>query len=156
MMMFSNVSAASVALSRRFMPCSRIFHQESRLTTRFYRQVMLAEEGPLGRAEREYLAVCVSEANACPYCVRHHRAALDRYQPEALSEQCRELLRRLAEEISATPWKSARLRESFFAAGYSDAQWQHAVMVAGYFNMANRLVLAMGVELEPDYLASCR
>lgn len=122
----------------------------------FYKKIMLNSNLPLTRTEREYLAVQVSKANQCPYCISHHQAALDHHDETTLEPQRREVLQALAAMLSETPWKATVLRDRFLSVGYDDYQWQHAVMVASYFNMANRLVLSMGLELEPDYFRSCR
>lgn len=41
-----------------------------------YNGLMLDEDLPLSRLEREVIAVAVSEANTCGYCVAHHSEAL--------------------------------------------------------------------------------
>ncbi|MGV6827663.1 MAG: carboxymuconolactone decarboxylase family protein [bacterium] len=120
-----------------------------------YQKIMLDEELPLCRAAREMLAVYVSEANRCPYCVNHHQAALEQHDNSKLDEDKQQVLKKLAESISREPWKTGALKNLFLAAGYNSAHWQHAVMIASYFNMANRLAFAMSLELEPDYRRSC-
>lgn len=42
------------------------------------------------------------------------------------------------------------------AAGFNKAQWLHSVMVISYFNMANRIAFATGIELEDDFQQTCR
>lgn len=122
----------------------------------FYKQLILADDLPLTRVEREYLAWKTSEANACPYCIAHHRAAFGRSEESSLNPEKMEVLSTLAQELTASPWKASRLKAFFLAAGFSEAQWSHAVMVIGYFNFVNRCALAMNLILESNFETMCR
>jgi uncharacterized peroxidase-related enzyme len=42
------------------------------------------------------------------------------------------------------------------AAGLSDRAILDAVLTVAYFSYANRLVMALGLRLEPDFEATCR
>jgi len=133
-----------------------------------YRTVMFARS-PLSRAEREMMAVVVSVANGCAYCVAHHRAALlhfwkdssqcDRLEAAArigdfdgaglsLSDRearlCR-FARRVTEEPAAGQDGSAVAELEL-----SDREALDATLVVGYFNFVNRIVLTLGVEIESD------
>ncbi|HKK48710.1 MAG TPA: peroxidase-related enzyme [Alkalispirochaeta sp.] len=133
-----------------------------------YRTVMFARS-PLSRAEREMIAVVVSVANGCAYCVAHHRAALlhfwkdssqcDRLEAAArigdfdgaglsLSDRearlCR-FARRVTEEPAAGQDGSAVAELEL-----SDREALDATLVVGYFNFVNRIVLTLGVEIESD------
>jgi uncharacterized peroxidase-related enzyme len=121
----------------------------------FYKKIILAADLPLARAEREYLAWMTSEANSCPYCIGHHKAAFRAAEGSSFSSDKTEILGALARELTVNPWKASQLRTIFLAAGYSDAQWGHAVMVVGYFNFANRCAHAMDLELETNFEATC-
>ena len=57
--------------------------------------------------------------------------------------------------MTSRPAEAARLKPEFLAAGFSEAQWQHAVNVVAYFNDTNRLAFAMKMELEEGYEKSC-
>lgn len=120
-----------------------------------YKQIILSDGLPLPREEREFLAVKTSEANKCPYCIGHHQSALDRFDPNSISENRAGLLQKLAETLTTEMWKASALKKSFIAAGFSEAEWQHAVMIVAYFNFANRCVHAMGLELEENFQATC-
>jgi len=122
----------------------------------FYKQIILAADLPLTRNEREFLAWKTSEANQCPYCIAHHRVAFDVSKGPSLDAEKVEVLGELAHELTLNAWKASRLKTRFFAAGYSDAQWSHAVMVVGYFNFVNRCAHAMGLELESDFETTCK
>lgn len=121
----------------------------------FYKNIVLAPDLPLPRSEREFLAVCTSQANQCPYCISHHGEALKNFEAPSKSESRFDLLKRLATVLTQEPWKAGSLRNAFLAGGFSDSQWEHAVMVVSYFNLANRCAHAMNVELEKDFEKSC-
>ncbi len=125
------------------------------LATHFelYKAVMFLPS-PLTRADREALAVTVSRANSCEYCAAHHGAALDQLGEEStLPPQVFEWAARLARapETVSEP-DVAMLR----AAGLSDRAIFDAVAMIAYFSFANRLVMALGLTLEPGFESTCR
>lgn len=124
----------------------------------FYSSLVLDEDLPLPRDEREWLAVATSEHNKCPYCVHHHAAAYEEKKTE--KNETKELrlsaLSQLAKTLTAEPWRTSILHEQFVETGFSEAQWQHAVMVVSYFNFANRCAHAMDLELESDFMTTCK
>ncbi len=120
-----------------------------------YKQIVLSDGLPLSRAEREFLAVKTSEANKCPYCIEHHKSALDKLGADSLPEGRADALRDLAEILTKEMWKASALKKSFISSGFSEAEWQHAVMIVAYFNFANRCAHAMGLELEENFQATC-
>lgn len=120
--------------------------------------------GGLGRLEREIIAVVVSAANGCDYCVIHHREALAKHAKDdkwvdqivkdptkaKLNEDHRALVD-LALGLTKQPGKSdAGAVEALRKAGYSDELILHAVEVVSYFNYVNRMVSGLGVELEQE------
>ena len=121
----------------------------------FYSSIMLHEPLPLPRREREWLAVKVSQANQCPYCVAHHRAALRKLGGSKRAKKRYSCLTLLAEILTKEPWRASSLKPIFLEAGFSDPEWQHAIMIVGYFNFANRCAFAMNVEVEPDFTETC-
>lgn len=122
----------------------------------YYKQVILAPNLPLNRGDREYLAWKTSEANECPYCVGHHKAAFQASDGMSLDPAKIAVLNLLAQELTTSPWKASQVKSDFFKAGYSEAQWCHAVMVVSYFNFANRCAHAMELELENGFEATCK
>jgi len=128
-----------------------------------YQAVMFNRSG-LRRAERELIAVVVSAANECAYCVEHHAEALrvlwrdsDRvkqviadYQSADLSERERALcdyasgLTRAPGEASEAAINSLRL------AGLSDKDILDANLVLAYFNFVNRIALGLGVAFSKE------
>jgi AhpD family alkylhydroperoxidase len=118
-----------------------------------YKAVMF-QPSPLSRADREALAVAVSRANACEYCVAHHGAALRQLGIQsALPPEVFEWAARLARTPeTASAADVAMLR----AAGLSDRAILDAVSTIAYFSYANRLAMALGLAIEPDFEATCR
>lgn len=119
---------------------------------------------PLSRARREMMAVVVSSVNRCSYCVRHHGEALKYYwKDEAkiktlavdyaaleLNDQDKSLCE-YAKQLTSNPDQNMdnlirNLRES----GLDDRAILDATLVIAYFNFVNRVVLALGVEIEDD------
>lgn len=119
----------------------------------FYQKVIL-NDGPLTRGERELIAVLVSEENQCEYCIRHHGEALKVYHLEVLQERI-DFFQKLAKVISKEPWKASLLKDEATNIGMTASEYAHAIMVASYFNMANRLIYGMNIELEDSFEESC-
>lgn len=128
----------------------------------FYLATMFGRSG-LSRAERESLAVVVSAANNCTYCVLHHSEALRKYEAkasiveelgrgrvpteltprlQALAQYARKVTR---QPFAVEPEDVGDLRQ----AGLSDEEILSANLVASYYNFVNRFVDGLGVVLEP-------
>lgn len=125
------------------------------LATHFelYKAVMF-QPSALSRADREALAVAVSRANACEYCTAHHGAALRQLGdqsslPQAVLDWAGRLARR-PETASAADIAALR------AAGLTDRAILDAVLTVAYFSYANRLVMALGLAIEPGFESTCR
>lgn len=134
-----------------------------------YKAVVFARS-PLGRAERERIAVVVSAANRCAYCVAHHGEALRRLGeraelvdslgrgeiPEHVPEPERALLRWAAVAAS----EPSRCGEADVAElrrhGYDDRAILDAALTVAYFSFVNRLVLVLGVAVEDDFERTCQ
>ena len=127
-----------------------------------YMEVMFSRS-ELSRAEREMIAVVVSSANQCPYCIAHHGEALNHYwkNPKKVENLAADFLSlalnpremamcRFAKLLTLNPGAheehdhTAMLRK----AGLSDEAILDVVLVIAYFNFVNRIVLSLGVELE--------
>lgn len=125
------------------------------LATHFelYKAVMF-QPSPLSRADREALAVAVSRANSCAYCVAHHGTALSQLGASStLPPQVFDWAARLARTPEAVSEADiTMLRE----AGLSDRAILDAVLTVAYFSYANRLVMGLGLALEPGFEATCR
>jgi uncharacterized peroxidase-related enzyme len=126
-----------------------------------YNDLMLAPSG-LSKLEREMIAVAVSAANRCYYCLVAHGAAVRalsgdpvlgelmvmNYRAARLDERQRAMLD-FAVKLTAEPWTveeedRARLR----LAGFSDRDVWDIAAVAGFFNMSNRV--ASATDMRPN------
>lgn len=133
-----------------------------------YKRVMFGRSS-LARVTRERMAVVVSYANRCHYCIEHHgealvqagdsaamRGALGRGEIPASLPEVDRLLLQWAHKLTVRPYDSnesdvEKLRE----AGLEDAAILDASQVIAYYNYVNRLVLSLGGELEDDYAKTC-
>jgi len=139
-------------------PQSMLDHIDLYLTIMF-------NKSPLSRAQREMIAVVVSEANKCGYCQIHHGEAL-RYLWR--NEEKVQLLRKDYTEVELSP-KDKLLCDlgytlTLFPAskeveaiinklkelGTTDKELLDANLVISYFNFVNRIVLGLGLEVEND------
>jgi uncharacterized peroxidase-related enzyme len=120
---------------------------------------LLFGPGGLGRGQRELIAVVVSRANQCDYCVNHHVEALSRYVRDP------EKLRTIAEDYRAAQLKPAERALAGYAhkltvapasmtendiqslrqVGLVDADILLANLIVAYFNFVNRIALGLGV-----------
>ncbi len=132
-------------------------------TFELYRALM-ADPAPLTRAQAEAIAVVVSATNGCGYCVAHHgpklatalgddslarTIAMD-YREANLPARDRVLLD-YAVALTCEPQERTaadidRLREY----GFDDPLILKATEIAAYYNLTNRLALALGVALESN------
>ncbi len=117
---------------------------------------------PLSRAQREMIAVAVSAANDCHYCVNHHGASLreiagDAALPRALARnpddaELEPVDRAVVDHALKMTREVGSLEEddvgALRTAGLSDEAILDVCQVAAYFNYVNRMALALGVELE--------
>lgn len=117
-------------------------------------KALMFQPSPLSRADREAIAVAVSQANSCEYCAAHHGAALSQLGTESsLPPGVFEWAARLARTPEKTSVADiAMLR----AAGLSDRAILDAVLTVAYFSYANRLVMGLGLAIEPGFEATCR
>lgn len=117
-----------------------------------YKAVMF-QASPLSRSDREALAVAVSRANSCEYCSAHHGEALCQVGLEtSLPAQVFDWAVKLArapETVSADDVAVLR------AAGLTDRAILDATLTIAYFSYVNRLVMALGIALEPGFEATC-
>jgi uncharacterized peroxidase-related enzyme len=121
-------------------------------------------KSPLKRYQREMMAVVVSSANRCDYCIEHHEQALlaywkDEEKSELLKhdrknlelDEADRLLCNLAEYLTVNEGPDysqyiLQLKES----GLNDRAILDAVQIIAYFNFVNRLVLGLGVEFDEE------
>jgi uncharacterized peroxidase-related enzyme len=120
---------------------------------------------PLKRAQREMIAVVVSEANNCEYCQLHHAEALNHYwkNAEKVNQLRKEYsaidlsdvdlqLCKLAEKLTKTPYDLDEQKDiqPLKDLGLSDRAILDATLIISYFNFVNRMVLGLGVETDAE------
>jgi uncharacterized peroxidase-related enzyme len=120
------------------------------------------DPAPLTLVQYELLATAVSAVNGCTYCVAHHgpdlaRALGDETLARAVARDYREadlpardrVLLDFAIALTCEP--SERTRADVERAreyGFDDAAILKATEIAAFFNATNRIVSALGIELE--------
>ena len=118
----------------------------------------------LTREEREMIAVVVSSADQCPYCIQHHAAALDHYwrDPGKLERflsdyRSIDLSPRMtsaldyAHKLTTDPASVDEADvERLRSEGFSDGSILTVNLIVSYFNFVNRIALGLGVEAHPD------
>ncbi len=129
-----------------------------------YMTIMFGKS-PLKRYQREMIAVVVSVANQCPYCIEHHGEALQHFwKDESRLAQFKQDFRRVgledndvalceyAQALTLEPYTIDKQHhiEKLSGLGFEDRAILDAALVVAYFNFVNRLVLGLGVELEQD------
>ena len=139
-------------------------NEKLRVFRELYDALMLADSG-LSKLEREMIAVVVSSANHCLYCLVAHGAAVRKLSGDPLLGEALAMNYREAE---ITPrqramldfaWKAttrphetgagdrARLRE----AGFGERDIWDIANVTGFFNFSNRVAMATGMTPNREY-----
>ena len=123
-----------------------------------YMDVMFGKS-PLRRYQREMIAVVVSAANQCEYCIQHHAEALLHYWK---NEEKLQQLQTDFEQLDLSETDSALCRYAHFQTlapqnsdgsqvealrqtELSDRAILDATLIIGYFNFVNRIVLSLGL-----------
>lgn len=129
----------------------------------FYNELMLGES-PLSRLEREMIAVVVSAANRCYYCLVAHGAAVRQlsgdpvlgellvmnYRSATLSPPHRAMLD-FAHKLTVSPQDMGEDdRRRLRRAGFSEKAIWDIAEVAAFFNFTNRL--ASATDMMPNEL----
>jgi uncharacterized peroxidase-related enzyme len=134
------------------------------LWTAWFDEVMKGDSG-LTKAEREMIAVVVSVANDCAYCIAAHSAVLRKLTKDpALADAVAADHRRapisdrmrLALDYAVKLTRDPRTVVEGDVAGLRDAGWSDEdVMdiaeVTGLFNMSNRMASGLGWAPNPEY-----
>jgi uncharacterized peroxidase-related enzyme len=137
--------------------------------TAMYNEVMLGDSG-LSKLEREMIAVAVSNANHCYYCLTAHGAAVRQLSGDpALGEQMVMNYRaaRLEPRQRAMldfAWKLTKEpeaidepdREALRQAGWSDRDIWDIAATAAFFNMSNRMSAATDMRPNDEYHSQAR
>ena len=125
-------------------------------------RALMDEPAPLSRAQAEAIVVVVSATNGCGYCIAHHgprlatalgderlaRAVARDYREADLPARDRVLLDHAValtcEPAERTVQDVERLREY----GFDDLAVLKATEIAALFNLVNRLINGLGIQLE--------
>ncbi len=126
-----------------------------------YNDLMLGPSG-LSKLEREMIAVAVSSANRCYYCLVAHGAAVRalsgdpplgelmvmNYRAARLSARQRAMLD-FAVKLTVEPWAVEEAdREALRRVDFTERDIWDIAAVAGFFNMSNRV--ASGTDMRPN------
>ncbi len=134
------------------------------LWTAWFDEVMKGESG-LTKAEREMIAVVVSVANDCAYCVASHSAVLRKLTKDpALADQIAadhsaaaipDRMKAALDYAVALTRDPASITESHVqalrAAGWTDEDVMDIAEITGLFNMSNRMASGLGWAPNPEY-----
>ena len=137
--------------------------------TAMYNDLMLANSG-LSKLEREMIAVVVSSANHCYYCLTAHGAAVRQisgnpilgeqlvmnYRTAELEPKQRAMLD-FAWELTKHPEEiDEPHRQALRDAGWSDREIWDISAVAAFFNMSNRMSAATDKQPNDEYHSIAR
>jgi uncharacterized peroxidase-related enzyme len=129
-----------------------------------YEELMKGDSG-LSKAEREMIAVVVSVANECRYCIAAHSAALRKLTKDAaladaiaddhtsapLEPRVRAMLD-YALKLTVHPTEMSEPDvDALRAAGWTDEDVMDIAEVTGMFNLTNRMASGLGWEPNPEY-----
>lgn len=130
----------------------------------YYDELMLADSG-LSKLEREMIAVVVSSANRCLYCLVAHGAAVRKlsgdpllgevlvmnYREAMVTSRQRAMLD-FAWKATASPADTGEEdRARLCKAGFSERDIWDIASVTGFFNFSNRVAMATGMTPNPQY-----
>lgn len=131
-----------------------------------YNELMLSESG-LSKLEREMIAVVVSSANRCYYCLVAHGQAVRRLSGDPQLGEMMVMNYRVAEleprqramldyawKLTESPHDIAEQdRQALRGAGFTDADIFDITDTAAFFNYTNRMAHGLDMMPNPDYHA---
>ena len=135
-----------------------------------YNELMLSDDSPLTRLEREMIAVVVSSQNHCVYCITSHSQAVrevsgdpvlgdilvTNYREAALTDRQRIMLD-YAWKMTAKPAETGEVdRQALLDAGFTAEEIFDITDVVAYFNYTNRMTHGLGMQPNPEYFAMNR
>lgn len=129
-----------------------------------YNELMLGESG-VGKLEREMIAVAVSSINHCYYCIVAHGAAVRQlsgdptlgeqivanWRSASLSEKQRAMLEFATIMTEAPDTVDEEDRQALRDAGWSERDIWDIAATAAFFNMSNRMAIAIDMRPNPQY-----
>jgi uncharacterized peroxidase-related enzyme len=128
-----------------------------------YKSIMFGKSN-LSRELKEMIAVVVSKANDCDYCINHHAEALNFYWKDEQKlknftenfrvvevEEKKRLLLEYAEQLTVSPNKITQDDiDKIKASGWTDEDILLVNLIVSYFNFVNRIALGLGVEFSEE------
>lgn len=146
-------------------------HDDARLAAfaAFYNDLMLGPSG-LSKLEREMIAVAVSSANRCYYCLVAHGAAVRQlsgdpvlgelmalnWRAAALSPRHRAMLEFASRMTTESHAIGEPDRQKLREAGFAERDIWDIAAVAAFYNMSNRLASATDMRPNREYHAQAR
>jgi uncharacterized peroxidase-related enzyme len=129
-----------------------------------YEELMKGDSG-LSRAEREMIAVVVSVANRCRYCIAAHSAALRKLTKDAeladaiaadhASAPVEPRVRAMLDYAVKLTLRPAEMAEAdvdaLRVAGWTDEDVMDIAEVTGMFNLTNRMASGLGWVPNPEF-----
>jgi uncharacterized peroxidase-related enzyme len=125
-------------------------------------RTLMDDCAPLTPVQAEALAVVVSVTNGCGYCVAHHGPRLARLAGDSLAQDVARDYRSanlpardrvlLDAAVALTCEPAERKQEDIERMreyGFDDLAILKTVEIVAFYNGINRVVLALGIELEP-------
>ena len=143
--------------------------EKLRAFSQLYNTLMLGDS-KLSKLEREMIAVVVSSANRCFYCLVAHGQAVRKlsgdpelgemlvmnYRVAKLEPKMRAMLD-FAWKLTVTPWEvGGTERQALRDAGLDDSEIFDLSDVIGFFNMSNRFATAVDMMPNREYHAMDR
>lgn len=140
-----------------------------RAFTTLYNDLMLGESA-VSKLQREMIAVVVSNANSCFYCLAAHGAAVRELSGDPMLGEMMVMNYRVAElepkerAMLDFAWKLTKTpaeivdedRDRLRDVGWSDRDIWDIANVCGFFNMTNRVAAASDMQPNGEYHASHR
>jgi uncharacterized peroxidase-related enzyme len=128
-----------------------------------YKTIMFGKSN-LSRELKEMIAVVVSVANKCDYCINHHAEALNYYwkNKEKINRFVNNfrsvglepriiVLLEYADELTVSPNKITQSAiDKIKSYGWNDEDILLTNLIVSYFNFVNRIALGLGVEFTED------
>ena len=135
-----------------------------------YNELMLSNDSPLTRLEREMIAVVVSSHNHCVYCITSHSQAVrefsddpvlgdilvTNYREAELTDRQRTMLD-YAWKMTAKPAETGEAdRQALRDAGFTAEEIFDITDVVAYFNYTNRMTHGLGMQPNTEYFSMNR
>jgi len=130
-----------------------------------YQEALLRGESPFSAAERELIAAYVSGLNNCDYCCAIHSqvavalgipaSTIDQMFANAENADVDPKIRPVLALARKVTFSQAKITsadtDAIFAAGWNDRALHDAVAICGLFNLLNRFVNGLGIQVPDPY-----